>query len=66
MKKNKAPKEVMGNGGGGGSGGPPQPHPAHFQPHPLDFTGLQILSKAEWKKLRNTYLNLQRKNMAQV
>ncbi len=32
----------------------------------LDFSGLQIISKAEWKKLRNTYLNLQRKNMSQV
>ena len=56
--------------GSGGGGGPPQQLPVHFQPDPsvdpLDFTGLQILSKAEWKKLRNTYLNLQRKNMAQV
>ena len=39
-----------------------------FQPQEtsLDFGGLQIISKAEWKKLRNTYLNLQRKNMGQV
>jgi hypothetical protein len=44
--------------------------PFHPQQPPveavLEFSGLQILSKAEWKKLRNTYLNLQRKNMGQV
>ena len=61
-KKNKTVK----NGSNGLNG----PHPIAFQ-HPLpdlpiDFTGLQILSKAEWKKLRNTYLNLQRKNVGQV
>jgi hypothetical protein len=59
IKKNKTAKEGM-------NGPPPHPIPFHPSDDPLDFSGLQILSKAEWKKLRNTYLNLQRSNMAQV
>jgi hypothetical protein len=57
-KKNKQ-KEAAGAHEVAAMGFPPQETS-------LDFGGLQIISKAEWKKLRNTYLNLQRKNMSQV
>ena len=56
-KVRKRKKSVSGHVNGNGTGPPAQPV--------WDASSLRVMSKASWKRLRNQYLNEQRKNMTE-